>query len=71
MQPVPSVNNYNIQGGKNSAFVATQMYSTANAETSNDNMPITAGMLPLTLRAGNPPDHLPPKQKRNAIAIHI
>ena len=54
MQPAPSVNNYNIQGGNVSAFVATQLYSTANEDARNANMPITSGVLPLTLRAANP-----------------
>ena len=54
MQSTSSASTYNIQGGNLSAFVPTQLYSTANDDTRNANMPMTSGVLPLTLRAGNP-----------------
>ena len=54
MQPVQPSTNPNIQGGNVSAFVPNQYYSSANEEARNANMPVTVGVLPLTLRAGNP-----------------
>ena len=54
MQPVQPSTNPNIQGGNVSDFVPKLDYNSANEETRNAKMPVTVGLLPLTLRAGNP-----------------
>ena len=40
MQPTQLTTTYNIQGGNTAAFVSTQLYSSAKAETRNADMPI-------------------------------